>query len=173
PPQRAWKIPPKTVVYTTSMSNGVNSDHSSPIDDPLYRPQISRRVMFQRSTRCCTRLRTICRGLMGWLFEVTSALSEDKGGLYQPIGIGGSSDELRPCHTTRHAGPHRAVREVEVKRASERLVYRSGLRARRHSRRGRYCSTSAGSLPPRIERQRSEPQGRATPGTSSCLASIA
>src|SRR5690606_26963198 len=89
------------------------------------------------------------------------------------IGIGGSSDELRPCHTTRHAGPHRAVREVEVKRASERLVYRSGLRARRHSRRGRYCSTSAGSLPPRIERQRSEPQGRATPGTSSCLASIA
>src|SRR5690606_2940321 len=83
PPQRAWKIPPKTVVYTTSMSNGVNSDHSSPIDDPLYRPQISRRVMFQRSTRCCTRLRTICRGLMGWLFEVTSALSEDNGGLYQ------------------------------------------------------------------------------------------
>ena len=29
------------------------------------------------------------------------------------IGIGGSS-RLRPCHTTRHAGPHRAVREVEV-----------------------------------------------------------
>ncbi len=25
-------------------------------------------------------------------------------------------DLLRPCHTTRHAGPHRAVREVEVKK---------------------------------------------------------
>lgn len=108
---------------------------------------------------------------------VMNALSPDNGKERHAgrasIGIGGSSDELRPCHTTRHAGPHRAVREVEVKRASERLVYRSGLRARRHSRRGRYCSTSAGSLPPRIERQRSEPQGRATPGTSSCLASIA
>jgi len=29
------------------------------------------------------------------------------------IGIGGESP-LLPCHTTRHAGPHRAVREVEV-----------------------------------------------------------
>ena len=33
------------------------------------------------------------------------------------IGIGGSDYRLRPCHTTRHAGPHRAVREVEVMRA--------------------------------------------------------
>ena len=32
------------------------------------------------------------------------------------IGIGGSHHRLRPCHTTRHAGPHRAVREVEVMR---------------------------------------------------------
>ncbi len=32
------------------------------------------------------------------------------------IGIGGSHYRLRPCHTTRHAGPHRAVREVEVMR---------------------------------------------------------
>lgn len=30
------------------------------------------------------------------------------------IGIGGSHSRLRPCHTTRHAGPHRAVREFEV-----------------------------------------------------------
>ena len=29
------------------------------------------------------------------------------------IGIGDST-RLRPCHTTRHAGPHRAVRGVEV-----------------------------------------------------------
>ncbi|WP_432741896.1 helix-turn-helix transcriptional regulator [Methylobacter sp. G7] len=28
-------------------------------------------------------------------------------------GIGGSF-KLRPCHTTWHAGPHQAVREVEV-----------------------------------------------------------
>jgi hypothetical protein len=34
------------------------------------------------------------------------------------IGIGGSHYRLRPCHTTRHAGPHRAVREVEVMRAA-------------------------------------------------------
>ena len=33
------------------------------------------------------------------------------------IGIGGSHYRLRPCHTTRHVGPHRAVREVEVMRA--------------------------------------------------------
>ena len=30
------------------------------------------------------------------------------------IGIGGLDHRRRPCHTTRHAGPHRAVREVEV-----------------------------------------------------------
>ncbi len=37
------------------------------------------------------------------------------------IGIGGPSSRLGlPCHTTRHAGPHRAVRWVEVRRpASE------------------------------------------------------
>jgi hypothetical protein len=32
---------------------------------------------------------------------------------------------LRPCHTTRHAGPHRAVREVEVMRDGVRRVCRS------------------------------------------------
>jgi hypothetical protein len=30
------------------------------------------------------------------------------------IGIGGDRDRSLPCHTTRHAGPHRAVRGVEV-----------------------------------------------------------
>ena len=30
------------------------------------------------------------------------------------IGIGGSHYKLRPSHTTRHAGPHRAVGMVEV-----------------------------------------------------------
>ena len=30
------------------------------------------------------------------------------------IGIGGSHHRLHPCHTTRHAGPHRAVEMVEV-----------------------------------------------------------
>ena len=30
------------------------------------------------------------------------------------IGIGGLHCRRRPCHTTRHAGPHRAVREFEV-----------------------------------------------------------
>jgi hypothetical protein len=30
------------------------------------------------------------------------------------IGIGGLPDGRHPCHTTRHAGPHRAVRELEV-----------------------------------------------------------
>jgi hypothetical protein len=41
------------------------------------------------------------------------------------IGIGGSLDGLLPCHTTRHAGPHRAVRVVEVKTGEVRLVGRS------------------------------------------------
>jgi hypothetical protein len=36
------------------------------------------------------------------------------------IGIGGDPRGSRPCHTTRHAGPHRAVREVEVMRVSAR-----------------------------------------------------
>ena len=30
------------------------------------------------------------------------------------IGIGGSGAPLLPCHTTGHAGPHPAVRMVEV-----------------------------------------------------------
>ena len=34
----------------------------------------------------------------------------------QKIGTGGSHYRLHPCHTTRHAGPHRAVREVEARR---------------------------------------------------------
>ena len=33
-----------------------------------------------------------------------------------PIGIGDDLHRPRPCHTTRHAGPHRAVREIEVMR---------------------------------------------------------
>jgi hypothetical protein len=33
------------------------------------------------------------------------------------IGIGGLPDRRHPCHTTRHAGPHRAVREFEVRTA--------------------------------------------------------
>jgi hypothetical protein len=32
------------------------------------------------------------------------------------IGIGGLQHRRRPCHTTRRAGPHRAVREFEVRR---------------------------------------------------------
>jgi hypothetical protein len=32
----------------------------------------------------------------------------------ESIGIGGLHCRRRPCHTTRHAGPHRAVREFEV-----------------------------------------------------------
>ena len=41
------------------------------------------------------------------------------------IGIGGSHYRLRPCHTTRHAGPHRAVREFEVMRVEVVPGYRS------------------------------------------------
>jgi len=41
------------------------------------------------------------------------------------IGIGGSHYRLHPCHTTRHAGPHRAVREVEVMRAGVLRVGRN------------------------------------------------
>ena len=33
------------------------------------------------------------------------------------IGIGGLPDGRHPCHTTRHAGPHRAVRALEVRTA--------------------------------------------------------
>ena len=39
-------------------------------------------------------------------------------------GIGGST-RLRPCHPTRHAGPHRAVREVEVMRVEGNLKHQS------------------------------------------------
>ena len=39
--------------------------------------------------------------------------------LCAPIGIGGSGAPLFPCHTTGHAGPHPAVRKVEVGRLSE------------------------------------------------------
>jgi len=35
------------------------------------------------------------------------------------IGIGGSGGPLLPCHTTGHAGPHPAVRMVEVGRLSQ------------------------------------------------------
>ena len=40
------------------------------------------------------------------------------------IGIGGNT-RLRPCHTTRHAGPHRAIREVEVMRVQGSLKHQS------------------------------------------------
>jgi hypothetical protein len=35
------------------------------------------------------------------------------------IGIGDGLHRPCPCHTTRHAGPHRAVREIEVRRDVE------------------------------------------------------
>ena len=42
------------------------------------------------------------------------------------IGIGdGQKSCPFPSHTTRHAGPHRAVRVVEVMRVGVRQVYRS------------------------------------------------
>ena len=41
------------------------------------------------------------------------------------IGIGGRPLSLLPCHTTRHAGPHRAVREFEVTRVGASLVCRT------------------------------------------------
>nr|WP_315398540.1 ATP-binding protein [uncultured Duganella sp.] len=41
------------------------------------------------------------------------------------IGIGGGSDEPLPCHTTRHAGPHRAVRVVEVRPSAAPQVGRN------------------------------------------------
>lgn len=41
------------------------------------------------------------------------------------IGIGGST-RLRSCHTSRHAGPHRAVREVEVMRVEGSVARQSG-----------------------------------------------
>jgi len=43
--------------------------------------------------------------------------SSDPVRLYlREIGIGGSGAPLLPCHTTGHAGPHPAVRKVEVNR---------------------------------------------------------
>jgi len=36
------------------------------------------------------------------------------------IGIGAARLLTDPSHTTRHAGPHRAVREVEVMKVAER-----------------------------------------------------
>ena len=42
------------------------------------------------------------------------------------IGIGGLHHRRRPCHTTRHAGPHRAVRALEVMRVWVRPGDRSG-----------------------------------------------
>ena len=41
------------------------------------------------------------------------------------IGIGAVSFRTDPSHTTRHAGPHRAVREVEVMKAVVRRVGQS------------------------------------------------
>ena len=35
------------------------------------------------------------------------------------IGIGAAAPRLHPCHTIRHAGPHRAVQEVELSRVGE------------------------------------------------------
>ena len=43
----------------------------------------------------------------------------------EPIGIGGGYMYPLPCHTTRHAGPHRAVREVEVNTGEARRIGRS------------------------------------------------
>src|SRR5699024_9582302 len=40
------------------------------------------------------------------------------------IGIEGST-RLRPCHTTRHGGPLRAIREVEVMRVQGSLKHQS------------------------------------------------
>src|SRR5258708_7915662 len=40
-------------------------------------------------------------------------------GVRYTIGIGDSGAPLLPCHTTGHAGPHPAVRKVEVGRLSQ------------------------------------------------------
>lgn len=60
------------------------------------------------------------------------------------IGIGGLRYRRRPCRTTRHAGPHRAVRELEVMRAWVRPAGRSRQRSARSSAGGRCRATSVG-----------------------------
>jgi len=42
-----------------------------------------------------------------------------------PIGIGADPLRSGPSHTTRHAGPHRAVRVVEVSTDGERRGFQS------------------------------------------------
>ena len=64
------------------------------------------------------------------------------------IGIGGDHYRSRPCHTTRHAGPHRAVREVEVMRAEPPEVDRSRRRSARFSAAGHCYATSSANSPP-------------------------
>jgi hypothetical protein len=46
--------------------------------------------------------------------SVANSATNNAANSAPPIGIGGSHYRLRPCHTTRHAGPHRAVGTVEV-----------------------------------------------------------
>ena len=67
------------------------------------------------------------------------------------IGIGGSHYRLRPCHTTRHAGPHRAVREFEVMTDVALPADRSTQWSARCLMQLRHCcATSDGSCPPLV-----------------------
>ena len=89
------------------------------------------------------------------------------------IGIGGSHYRLRPCHTTRHAGPHRAVREVEVMRAWADPAGRSDRCSAHCSGVCRCYATSAWNLPPRAVPHPAPPRALAVRDTWSYPASIA
>lgn len=66
------------------------------------------------------------------------------------IGIGGSHSRLHPCHTTRHAGPHRAVREFEVMTVGVVPGYQSTRWLARCSVAWRCYATNGGSCPPLV-----------------------
>ena len=59
-----------------------------------------------------------------------------------PIGIGAGQQRPGPSHTTRRAGPHRAVREVEVRRIWGLPRRRSSLRALPGSNSSGCCATN-------------------------------
>jgi len=102
---------------------------------------------FQRRPRGRTGVRQLvtlrfARGRVGLLPQRTFTSNSLPCWAHIGIGAGGFTPSV-PCHTTGHAGPHPAVRSVEVmRRASVSSVGRSSVSARRSSGAWRSFATS-------------------------------
>ena len=99
------------------------------------------------SAVACPSLRCVCPALLRlWvaphnsLHSLRSFRSDKRG--ESVIGIGAGHCRPDPSHTTRHAGPHRAVREVEVRRTWELPGGRSEQRSAPGWQRRRWCATN-------------------------------